>query len=103
MISMTIILSLFLNFAFASNFIHCDVDAKVVVAEANDLQIKILKVKEGNSGFGNCGFKFGQKKKITLKEKRLFEKGDQLKLTYSEYGGMTPKGAVHSKIWKLRK
>lgn len=100
---MGIILGLFFNFAFASNFISCEVDAKVVVAKPNDLQIKILKVKEAHSGFGNCGFKFGQKKKITLKEKRIFEKGDKLKLKYSEYGGMGPKGPVHSKTWSLRK
>lgn len=100
---MELILALFMNFALSSNFINCDVDARVLAVKSGSLEIKILKVKEGNSGFGDCGFKFGQKKNISIQEKRVFEKGENLKLTYSEYGGMTPNGPVNSKTWKLRK
>ncbi len=100
---MQLILTLLLNQALASSFITCQVEAKVVSAKPNDLQVRILKVVEGKSGFGDCGFKTGQKKKITLKEKRLYSIDDKLKLTYSEYSGKTPTGSVHTKSWALTK
>ncbi|MFT6068183.1 MAG: hypothetical protein ACJAT2_003759 [Bacteriovoracaceae bacterium] len=100
---MQLILTLLLNQALASSFITCQVEAKIVSAKPNDLQVRIIKVVEGNSGFGNCGIKVGQKKKISLKEKRLYSKDDKLKLTYTEYSGMTPNGAIQTKTWSLSK
>jgi hypothetical protein len=103
---MRLIIALSLLFTSSNLLVNNLLSEEKALCSSAAVRLSLVKIPcklDPNSGFGDCGFRFGQKKKITLKEKRVFVKGEKLKLTYFIYSGMSPNGAVSSKTWSLRK
>lgn len=86
----------------ASSFITCDVTAKVKSMEENQVKITVISVKEGHSGFGDCGFKKDQELEVKIENPKKVKVNEVNVFKYNSYSSMGPNGPVSGKSWKIK-
>jgi len=90
--------------ASASSFVTCDVAAEVLSHTKEKTKIKVVMVKQGNSGYGDCGVIKGSKYEVKLKnpEKLNIYKNKTVLLNYHSYSAMTPNGPISGVTWMVK-
>lgn len=86
----------------ASSFITCDLTAEVLSLKKDMAKIRVLKVKQGRSGFGDCQFKKGSELEIKIKNPEKIKKEKIVTINYNKYSGMGPKGPVGGVTWLIK-
>lgn len=88
--------------AQASSFITCDLNVKILSFKDNIAHIKVLSIKQGNSGFGDCSFSIGKELEVKIENPKKIKKAKSALLRYSSYSGMGPKGPVAGITWTAK-
>lgn len=83
----------------ASSFITCDVTVKVKSLKNNQAKINIVSVKEGHSGFGDCGFKKDQELEVKIENPKKVKVNEVNVFKYNSYSSMGPNGPVSGDGW----